>query len=82
MNDTVTDTMTIDLTKSPNRDKVEYIKKKVAWHDKEQKNKRITIGKKDNFNVETGDEVYILTEKEFKRLTSKEEKSWWKKILR
>ena len=89
MNDTVTDTMVVDLTKKDNPTKknvviddntVNCIRKKVGWHSKKDGNKKVVIGKTDKLDVEVGEYVYILTEKEFKRLKT-EGKSWWKKIL-
>ena len=90
---TVTDTLTVDLTNSSKENdasiksftnKNNYIKKKVGWHTKKRGIKHIIIGKKDDFEVEVGEEVYILTESAFenlKRPRQKEEKSWIKRKL-
>lgn len=86
MNDTVTDTMTVDFTEknvAVTRDNVKCIRKKVGCHNKRYNTKSILIGKKDKFDVNVGDHVYVLTEDEFNRLNKVcEEKSWWRRILR
>ena len=84
MSDTVTDTMTVYLTQNNDvvdDDAVNYVRKKIGWHSKKDGNKKVVIGKTDKLDVRVGDYVYILTEKEFKRLNENEDKSWWKKIF-
>ena len=87
MNNTVTDTMTVDLTKeriNNTVDTVKCVRKKVGCHSKRTSTKSILLGKRDKLDVNVGDYVYVLTEDEFNRLNKNEvceEKSWWKKII-